>query len=195
MMQVFFAFLLNFCAILFFRKKVICLRWYSHKICTGAVVFAGTTNILLTVLAVAASTFPDRIEEFIHGKMPKNLQRPPEYHRKASHWIGFYLPVLIVSFYGAQQFPLATIYEWLGAVATMNMYSCMALFFNILLWLTVGAVLHIAEDFPCGKMSVRSPFKKDNLPRLFYTGSTAELAVDALVVSVCLLYCLRWMSS
>lgn len=189
-----FCILVNFLCYSFLGKKVVYLRWYSHKICTGAIVFAGTTNIWLTILAVAASTFPDRIEEVIHGKMPKNLQRPPEYHRKASHWIGFYLPALIISLYGAQQFPLTTLEDWLGAVATINTYSCLALLFNILLWLTVGAILHIAEDFPCGKMSLRSPFKKDNLPRLFYTGSTAELGVDVLVTGVCLLYCLHWMS-
>ena len=57
-----------------------------------------------------------------------------------------------------------------------------AVFFSVLTWLFLGALLHIAEDAVCGKVPLLFPTQKTGI-RLFTVGSFREY----LFVPICII--------
>ena len=150
------------------------MKWHSHKLATGAILYAVTGNFLVTGLGVLGSTFPD----FIEGKPPK--QGTPAYqewrkrHRQESHWLIPYLLITVFGFYYLKTLGVAVINlkkllsmleHWQSNLDVLLVYlvSCF----------TLGCVLHILEDALCGRVPLLGRKPRIGL-RLFRVGSAWE---------------------
>lgn len=150
------------------------MKWHSHKLATGAILYAVTGNFIITGLGVLGSTFPD----FIEGRPPKPgtpaYQQWRKRHRQHSHWLLPYLLVALAGFYYLHTFGIITISldkllsmleHWPSNIALLSVHllSCFAL----------GCMLHILEDSICGRVPLLLLKPRIGL-RLFRVGSIWE---------------------
>lgn len=151
--------------------------WSSHRIVTGASVFALSQNLIGSFAAVSGSTFPDALDMTF-----------PLKHRGISHWFVIYLVPLILDYYF-----LMDRYLLLRFPDFIDLFSVFPLTFairyligNYLFWFFVGCLFHILEDSLTGYIPIRSPSDKVSIYHPFYTGSSKETAF----VSVWGIFCL-----
>ncbi|ANR70230.1 hydrolase [Selenomonas sp. oral taxon 126] len=128
------------------------MTWVSHIAVTGTIVYAVTTDPLLTAAAAVGAVLPDKVEGS-PGSVGWNTWRSR--HRGWSHW-----PVLYLALIG-------------GLAQARAYFFYDAAFFSVLTWLFIGALLHIAEDAVCGKVPGIFPMQKIGI-RLFTVGSFRE---------------------
>ena len=62
------------------------MKWVSHKIITGATIYAFTGDVFATIASMAGSVIPDALEG-----MPDNTPNWRKYHRGITHWFVPYL--------------------------------------------------------------------------------------------------------
>ena len=137
------------------------MTWVSHISLTGTIAYAVTADPMLTAAAALGAVLPDKIE----GTPARQGWRTwRSRHRGWSHW-----PMLYIALIGA-----------LSKAAAYFFYD--AVFFSILIWIFVGALLHIAEDAVCGKVPGIYPAQKIGI-RLFTVGSLREY----LFTGICIL--------
>ena len=144
------------------------MKWINHQIVTGFIVSSATDNALFTASAIVGAVVPDRVE----GSPPKESSAYWKWrksHRTWSHWPPIYLLLI-----AAAQF-------------AKNFYSEPTLSFalNLLTYVLVGALLHIAEDGICGNVPIFTPKKKYGV-KLFKVGSWREYFFAALMILICL---------
>ena len=144
------------------------MKWINHQIVTGFIVSSATDDALFTASAIVGAVVPDRVE----GSPPKESSAYWKWrksHRTWSHWPPIYLLLI-----AAAQF-------------AKNFYSEPTLSFalNLLTYVLVGALLHIAEDGICGKVPIFTPKKKYGI-KLFKVGSWREYFFAALIILICL---------
>ncbi|MGP1471335.1 MAG: metal-dependent hydrolase [Schwartzia sp. (in: firmicutes)] len=134
------------------------MKWISHQIVTGAVVYLATDSLLLTACSMAGAVIPDRLEG--DPRRAKNYWLWRRMHRGLSHWPGLYL------------FAIALCLSLRPAAddGTMCLIAVM-----------VGALLHILEDALCGKVPLIFPGEKIGL-KLFSVGSFTEYFFAAGIV-------------
>lgn len=150
------------------------MKWHSHKLATGAILYTVTGNLIITGLGVLGSTFPD----FIEGKPPKQgtpaYQQWRKHHRQGSHWLLPYLLITFFGFYYLHTFGIVAI-SWGKLLDMLTHWSSNidVLLIHFISCFTLGCVLHILEDSICGRvpMLMRSP--RLGL-RLFRVGSVWE---------------------
>ena len=130
------------------------MTWVSHIAVTGTIVYAVTTDPLLTAAAAVGAVLPDKVEGS-PGSVGWSTWRSR--HRGWSHW-----PVLYLALIG-------------GLAQARAYFFYDAAFFSVLTWLFIGALLHIAEDAVCGKVPGIYPAQKIGI-RLFTVGSFREYA-------------------
>lgn len=128
------------------------MTWVSHIAVTGTIVYAVTTDPLLTAAAAVGAVLPDKVEGS-PGSVGWSTWRSR--HRGWSHW-----PVLYLALIG-------------GLAQARAYFFYDAAFFSVLTWLFIGALLHIAEDAICGKVPGIFPMQKIGI-RLFTVGSFRE---------------------
>ncbi len=146
------------------------MKWISHQITTGFLVYAATDNALFVASSIVGAVIPDRVE----GTPPKENKAYWKWrtnHRTWSHYPPIYL-ALIFALLAAKFFlPNPTL----------------AILLNVLIYVLIGALLHIAEDALCGKVPVFRPRKKYGL-KLFKVGSWQEYFCVALIIGGCVAF-------
>mgnify|MGYP007069849694 CR=1 FL=1 len=149
------------------------MKWLNHQITTGFIVYAATNDALAVAASIAGAVIPDKIE----GAPPKESKAYWKWrrsHRALSHYPPLYIFLLAlaqgVNFYF--QNPIAGI-------------IC-----NIVSYILIGALLHIAEDGICGKIPIFSTKKKHGL-KLFKVGSWQENFFTLLIICVCVAFSFR----
>lgn len=157
------------------------MKWVSHKILTGVMVYAITGDILLTGAAVGGSVLPD-VMEGIPNKLDRRWRR---HHRQLSHWPVPYATV----------FATITFLEHTRNISAFNdgyRLLEMLMFFptevramivvHLVSGLALGACLHILQDALCGTVPSLNPRKRFG-KELFEVGSLKEygyvLAISA----------------
>lgn len=133
------------------------MKWINHEIVTGVVVYAVTENPLYAIYSMAGAILPDKVEGSPFKKSKKDYWKWRQRHRTWSHW-----PVLYLLLYVFVKYLLA-----------QPEYAAFADIFRIVEYVTIGSLLHIAEDAVCGKVPLLTPKKKVGI-RLFRVGTTGE---------------------
>lgn len=141
------------------------MKWITHEVVTGVLVFAAFDDPLLAVYSMAGAVFPDKVEGS-PGSRGWSAWRSR--HRGWSHWPMPYLLLLLLLLRLDEYTAYAAL---LGDLRTIGIFLC------------VGALLHIAEDGFCGKVPFILPRQKVGV-RLFKVGSVFEyLFALAIVLS------------
>lgn len=138
------------------------MKWVSHIALTGMIAHAVTADPLAAAAAAVGAVIPDKIEgtpERIGWSAWRSR------HRGWSHW-----PMLYLALIG-------------GLMRAEKYFFYDEVFFHILIWLFIGAILHIAEDAVCGKVPGILPTQKIGV-RLFTVGSFREY----IFVLVCIVF-------
>lgn len=131
------------------------MKWISHEVVTGVLVYTVTEDLTLTVCAMAGAVIPDRLDGDPRKAKDYWLWRGS--HRGWSHWPAPYLFVIAVVLSAEQGMENGDAGRWmLIPVAVM-----------------AGALLHILEDALCGKVPLIFPGEKIGL-KLFPVGSFRE---------------------
>ena len=139
------------------------MKWITHEVVTGVIVFAATNDALLSVYSMAGAIIPDKIEG-----SPQSIGWSSwrSRHRGWSHWPMLYL-LLALFLYKMEQYTyLATP---LGDLRTIGVFLC------------IGAILHILEDGICGKVPFILPWQKVGV-KLFKVGSFREYLAGMVLV-------------
>ena len=137
------------------------MKWVNHEIVTGVIVYAAAGELLPALYSMAGAVLPDKLE---------GNPRSGDYwswrsrHRGWSHW-----PMLYLLLLGLQQRIMAPESPSFDTIGVIGSYFC------------IGALLHIAEDAPCGKVPLFTPWQKVGF-RLFTVGSIAEYLVSLVLV-------------
>ncbi|MCR5559333.1 MAG: metal-dependent hydrolase [Schwartzia sp.] len=131
------------------------MKWISHEVVTGVLVYTVTEDLTLTVCAMAGAVIPDRLDGDPRKAKDYWLWRGS--HRGWSHWPAPYLFVIAAVLSAEQGMENGDSGRWmLIPVAVM-----------------AGALLHILEDALCGKVPLIFPGEKIGL-KLFPVGSFRE---------------------
>ena len=131
------------------------MKWISHEVVTGVLVYTVTEDLTLTVCAMAGAVIPDRLDGDPRKAKDYWLWRGS--HRGWSHWPAPYLFVIALVLSAEQGMENGDAGRWmLIPVAVM-----------------AGALLHILEDALCGKVPLVFPGEKIGL-KLFPVGSFRE---------------------
>lgn len=128
------------------------MKWVTHEIVTGVMVYAVTEDLLLTTYSMAGAILPDKVEG---NPYKTNYWQWRKRHRGWSHWAIGYAMLIGVIYY------LKGMYPWLSELCTIGMYLC------------VGAICHIFEDAFCGKVPFITPKRKIGV-KLFTVGKNSE---------------------
>lgn len=149
------------------------MKWLNHQITTGFIVYAATNDALAVAASIAGAVLPDRIE----GSPPQESKAYWKWrksHRTWSHYPPLYFLLLA-----------------LAQVAKIYFQNPIAeIICNILSYILIGALLHIAEDGICGKVPILSTKKKHGL-KLFKVGSAGEYFWSFLIVTACVAFSFR----
>ena len=132
------------------------MKWINHQIVTGVAIYAVTDNPLYAVFSMAGALIPDKLE----GN-PRNASDYWQWrssHRGWSHWPAVYLAVIA-----------AIIIIHHNELTSLEVWDLS----NILLYMMIGALLHIAEDAVCGKVPLIGFFHPVGI-KLFSVGSFTE---------------------
>jgi inner membrane protein len=153
------------------------MKWVSHKIVTGSIVFVCTGDIIFTAASMIGSIFPDLIE----GK-PDSSPNWHQYHRKYSHWFIPYTIAALIMFFEAYKSGFIghiTLNYFIGHILANNV----APFFFLIRFFFVGCIMHIFEDFFCGGVPSLNP-RKHVGKRLFHVGSAQEYVLSVSILTV-----------
>ena len=146
------------------------MKWQNHQIATGFIVYAATNDALMVAASILGAVLPDRVE----GQPPKESKSYWKWrknHRTWSHYPPLYF--LLLAF---------------AQVAKIYLQSPIAeIFLNLISYVLIGALLHIAEDGICGKVPILSTQKKHGL-KLFKVGSFGEYICTGLIVLGCVAF-------
>lgn len=163
------------------------VKWISHKIITGAAVYAITGNIVATIPAIAGSIFPDVIEGMPDTTDESKYNEWRKQHRKLSHWFVIYLHGAVVFLFLAYN----------SNIGSVTLHSIHEAFFNesamyptaayLLGWFCIGCLMHIAQDAVSGKVPSLNPKKRIGV-RLFSVGSIMEYIVVIGVLAILISY-------
>ncbi|WP_196593880.1 metal-dependent hydrolase [Pectinatus sottacetonis] len=147
------------------------MKWVNHMLVTGAIVYAVTADPLLALYSVAGSVLPDRLE----GRPPKNKKaywKWRQNHRTWTHWTVPYLLIITVILL-LRHLKIITPVFWPVML--------------IVLFFFTGALLHIVEDFLCGKVPLINYKKKIGI-KLFTVDSWGEYFFSIMLTVLLLLY-------
>ena len=144
------------------------MKWINHQIVTGFIVCTATDDALFTASAIVGAVLPDKVE----GSPPKDSSAYWKWrkkHRTWSHYPPIYAALIIAAQFAKDFCPEPTLIPIL----------------NLITYVLVGALLHIAEDSVCGKVPIFTPYKKHGI-KLFKVGSWREYVFAALIIGICL---------
>ena len=144
------------------------MKWINHQIVTGFIVCTATDDALITASSIVGAVLPDRVE----GSPPKESKAYWKWrknHRTWSHYPPLYFALIAAAQFAKNYYPDATL----------------ALVLNLITYMLIGALLHIAEDALCGKVPLFTPRKKYGL-KLFKVGTWREYFFAALIILICL---------
>ena len=144
------------------------MKWINHQIVTGFIVCTVTDNALFTASAIVGAVVPDRVE----GSPPKESSAYWKWrkkHRTWSHYPLIYLALIAAAQFSKEYYPEPTL----------------AFVMNLITYVLIGALLHIAEDGICGKVPIFLPHKKHGI-KLFKVGSWREYFFAVLIILICL---------
>ena len=144
------------------------MKWINHQIVTGFIVSTATDDALFTASSIIGAVLPDRVE----GSPPKDNSAYWKWRKKHRTW-SHYPPIYFALIAAAQ--------------VAKNFYPdpTLALALNLITYVLIGALLHIAEDGICGKVPIFTPKKKYGI-KLFKVGSWREYFFAALIILICL---------
>lgn len=153
------------------------MKWVSHKVITGSIVFAVTGSPVMSVFSALGSVFPDAVEGFPNEA---NYARWRKNHRQLSHWFFPYLLVFCVLIsLAAFQGPVSvTTKEF---VRILQGHGYMQIFLLFVSYFSLGALFHIAQDAICGKVPGVTMEERVGV-RLFKVGSPQEYGVVLVVL-------------
>ena len=155
------------------RTEVKRMKWVTHEVVTGVLVYTATEDLTLTACAMAGAVIPDRLDGDPRKARDYWLWRSG--HRGWSHWPAPYLFVIAAVLSAGQGMDLGGDDRW----------------FMLPVAVMVGALLHILEDAVCGKVPLVFPGEKIGI-KLFPVGSFREyffgLAVVLAAYGIKLLY-------
>ncbi len=146
------------------------MKWINHQIATGFIVYAATDDALFVASSIMGAVIPDKVE----GSPPRenkaywNWRRN---HRTWSHYPPIYFALIAALQFAKNYYPNPTL----------------GIFLNVLTYVLIGALLHIAEDGICGKVPIFKPRKKYGV-KLFKVGSWQEYFFVTLIICGCLLF-------
>jgi len=144
------------------------MKWINHQIVTGFIVFAATNNALFVASSIVGAVIPDKVE----GNPPKENKaywKWRQNHRTWSHYPILYLTLIGILLFASDYFQESTI----------------SLIAQLLIYVLIGALLHIAEDGICGRVPILTPNSKHGI-RLFKVGSIGEYICAALIIFICI---------
>ena len=146
------------------------MKWQNHQIATGFIVYAATNDALMVAASILGAVLPDRVE----GQPPKESKAYWKWRKNHRTW-SHYPPLYFLFLAFAQ-------------VVKMYLQSPIAeIFLNLISYVLIGALLHIAEDGICGKVPILSTQKKHGL-KLFKVGSVGEYICTGLIVFGCVAF-------
>lgn len=144
--------------------------WYNHRLTTVAITVAATGHLLPAILAYAGSTLPDAVEG--HAYSSPSYRRN---HRTWSHFWPIYFLILAASTYWLhfEFIPSLDLSTLLYMLRTDSTYIAKEWGAFALQWMSIGGLLHILGDMPCGGVPVWKPRQRVG-KRLFTVRSTQE---------------------
>jgi inner membrane protein len=145
------------------------MKWVSHKVITGTIIYAFTGDIFATIASMAGSTIPDAIE----GR-PDNTPLWHKYHRGLSHWFIPYLVFALIFIVIAKANGMAGITAKNFIPFVMHHTSIVIVYFAG--FFLLGGSLHTFEDYFCGNIPSFNPKKRIGR-KLFRVGSQKEYAI------------------
>lgn len=149
------------------------MKWITHEVVTGVVVFAAFDDPLLAVYSMAGAIFPDKVEG---SPASSGWSSWRSRHRGWSHWPMLYLLFILLLWRLDEYTAYASL---LGDLRTIGIFLCL------------GALLHIAEDALCGKVPFILPWQKVGV-RLFKVGSFSEYLLALAIVLSAYVLRLLW---
>ena len=149
------------------------MKWINHQIVTGMAVYAVTGNLLFAACSMAGAVLPDKIEG--NPREAASYWSWRSRHRGWSHW-----PMLYALLLGLQL-------EIMGG----GQLSSLTDMLSIGTYLSIGALLHIAEDALCGKVPFITPWQKVGV-KLFSVGSVTEYLFAIVLVLACYIIHIRF---
>lgn len=155
------------------------MKWINHKVITLSFVFLITEDIVAAIAATLGSTFPDYIEGYHKGQIPK-------YHRTLSHWFIFYTLIIILFFSlskGNISFKELTLFKEFN-LFKLNLSLITPYIYPLAFWYFFGAFLHVIQDSITGKVPLLNPFSKDFSLKIFDTGSVYEYLLSLLLLII-----------
>ena len=138
------------------------MKWLTHEVVTGVIVYAATEDPMAAIYSMAGAIVPDKVEG--NPFQRRSLFGIRCAHRGWSHWPMLYLLIGGAALRGE---------EYLGlSLGTLG---------EIIFFMAVGALLHIAEDAICGKVPFITPTQKIGV-KLFKVGSIREYIVALILI-------------
>lgn len=146
------------------------MKWISHQIATGFIVYAATDDALFVASSILGAVIPDKVE----GSPPKENKAYWKWrnrHRTWSHYPPIYIAIIAAAQFAKLSYPNPTT----------------DLILNLLTYIMIGALLHIAEDAICGRVPIFTPHGKHGV-KLFTVGSWKEYFCVGLIICACVLF-------
>ena len=147
------------------------MKWVNHRLLTTVLVYSATDSFIYAACGFVGSTLPDYLE----GRPPRDKKAYWQWrsrHRRTTHWSVPYLTVIMALMVLHQQLLLES-WVWYAA--------------KLIIFVNVGALLHILEDAVCGKVPLISRTGKIGI-KLFRVGSAFEYLFTYMVCLIALWY-------
>lgn len=156
------------------------LRWKCHRATTFAVVTALSGNLFAGLISAWASHLPDKIEYVLL----RSASLRGKYHRTYTHWLLMHIAIMLVLY------TYMSINDiMLVSLSSLKDSTFIDMIFSLSLYTSLGCVMHVLEDAPCGQVPVFLPKSKITIcPRLFKVGSVSETIFTAVVIALCAVY-------
>lgn len=163
------------------------MLWYNHRIVSASVAFCLTGQLAPMILAYKGSTIPDQVEGTNYTSEAWAIN-----HRMNSHYWFFYLVPFIFSTLWLEAWTLSLTSTGLTHMFYNAPESTLILFaVYAVQWLSIGSLMHIVEDFFCGKIPGVTVSHRIGI-RIFSVGSAQEFYLSMIAVLVCILARLFW---
>lgn len=163
------------------------MLWYNHRIVSASIVFCLTGQLAPMILAYKGSTIPDQVEGSNYASEAWAIN-----HRMSSHYWFFYLIPFVFSTLWLESWTLSLTRARIMYMLYDDPESTLILFaVYAVQWLSFGSLMHIVEDFFCGKVPGVTVAHRIGI-RIFYVGSAQEFYCTVIVAFVCFLARLFW---